>query len=174
MWIWKRLPRLIILGVFLGLVAACVPETPAAGHVHHVPTVIPLPTTPPITVLPTTIPVPVSTMVPVGSSVPSTTIIPVFSSVPPEGHATAYGCNAAVAYLRAYADPKFGIECPGPNDGYEATTCYGGSSGYYPCAPYQYLIDIEVPCPAAYMNEASNSWVVDHKSDAPIDPYGHC
>jgi hypothetical protein len=36
------------------------------------------------------------------------------------------------------------------------------------------LIAISVPCSAAYMNEASNSWVVLGESDAPIDPYGYC
>jgi hypothetical protein len=36
------------------------------------------------------------------------------------------------------------------------------------------LIAIADPCPAAYMNEASNSWVLTGASDAPIDPYGAC
>jgi hypothetical protein len=30
------------------------------------------------------------------------------------------------------------------------------------------------PCPAAYMNEASNSWDLVGASDAPLDPYGYC
>jgi hypothetical protein len=40
--------------------------------------------------------------------------------------------------------------------------------------PNERLIAIADPCPAAYMNEASNSWVLTGASDAPIDPYGAC
>jgi hypothetical protein len=36
------------------------------------------------------------------------------------------------------------------------------------------IIPIAVPCPAAYLNEASNSWVLLHESSARIDPYGYC
>ena len=36
------------------------------------------------------------------------------------------------------------------------------------------LIAIADPCAVAYMNEASNSWVMTGASDAPIDPYGAC
>jgi hypothetical protein len=36
------------------------------------------------------------------------------------------------------------------------------------------VIAINDPCPAAYMNEASNSWVLTGQSRAPIDPYGSC
>jgi hypothetical protein len=36
------------------------------------------------------------------------------------------------------------------------------------------IIVIADPCPAAYMNEASNSWAMMGASDAPIDPYGSC
>jgi hypothetical protein len=36
------------------------------------------------------------------------------------------------------------------------------------------LIAIADACAAAYMNEASNSWVMTGASDAPIDPYGAC
>ncbi len=36
------------------------------------------------------------------------------------------------------------------------------------------VIAIAQPCPQAYMNEASNSWVLTGRSDAPIDPYGPC
>jgi hypothetical protein len=31
-----------------------------------------------------------------------------------------------------------------------------------------------VPCAAAYMNEAHNSWVVLGDISGPIDPYGYC
>ena len=30
------------------------------------------------------------------------------------------------------------------------------------------------PCPAAYMNEASNSWLLTGQADVPLDPYGDC
>lgn len=36
------------------------------------------------------------------------------------------------------------------------------------------LIVITVPCKAAYMNEASNSWSMQGLSNAPIDPFGYC
>jgi hypothetical protein len=40
--------------------------------------------------------------------------------------------------------------------------------------PNTRLIAITVPCPVAYMNEASNSWVLLGLRQAPIDPYGYC
>jgi hypothetical protein len=40
--------------------------------------------------------------------------------------------------------------------------------------PNENLIAIADPCAVAYMNEASNSWVLTGASDAPIDPYGAC
>ena len=49
-------------------------------------------------------------------------------------------------------------------------TCWNVSG----LCPGEKLIAIAVACPAAYMNEASNSWVVTGRSDAPIDPYGYC
>jgi hypothetical protein len=36
------------------------------------------------------------------------------------------------------------------------------------------IIAIAVPCPASWMNEASNSWVLIGESKMPIDPYGYC
>ena len=43
-------------------------------------------------------------------------------------------------------------------------------------SPYgsERLIEIVDPCPAAYMNEASNSWALLGVSDVPIDPCGRC
>jgi hypothetical protein len=40
--------------------------------------------------------------------------------------------------------------------------------------PNQMVIAIAVPCPAAYMNEASNSWVLLGLRAGSIDPYGAC
>jgi hypothetical protein len=106
--------------------------------------------------------------------------------VPPYGRATAWGCTAAVAYLRAYAAPEYTILCPGDAQGAQALTCFALS----PCGPTQHLIVIADPCPAAYMNEAHNSWVLNARatSTAPmqglgwpppdgstaIDPWGSC
>lgn len=87
------------------------------------------------------------------------------------GEATGYGCAAALAYLSTYAAPGFWLVCPGDAKGHQAmTACYSGASQ---CSDMR-LIVIADPCPAAYMNEASNSWAVMGESDAPIDPYGSC
>ncbi|MBV9660552.1 MAG: hypothetical protein JO337_05280 [Acidimicrobiales bacterium] len=40
--------------------------------------------------------------------------------------------------------------------------------------PNARLIAIAVPCPAAYMNEAHNSWIIAGLATGTIDPYGHC
>jgi hypothetical protein len=81
-----------------------------------------------------------------------------------------YGCASAIAYLHAHAAPGFAIECPGYAEGHQAMTC-DNVAGVCPGAK---VIAISVPCPAAYMNEASNSWVVEGQSHEPIDPYGYC
>lgn len=91
--------------------------------------------------------------------------------MPIAGEATAWGCAAALAYLYAYAAPGYTFQCPGDALGHEGMTeCVSGES---PCSLVA-LIVIADPCPAAYMNEASNSWSLMGLSDAPIDPYGAC
>jgi len=50
-----------------------------------------------------------------------------------------------------------------------ATLCVTTTS---PCDTER-LIAIAHPCPAASMNEASNSWVVLGEADVPIDPTEH-
>jgi hypothetical protein len=91
--------------------------------------------------------------------------------VPPRGQATAYGCAAAMAYLKVYAAPDFIIACAvDPFEHQATTTCI---SGYSLCSLGRFIL-IADPCAAAYMNEASNSWVLMGLSDAPIDPYGSC
>ena len=90
--------------------------------------------------------------------------------MPARGQATAWGCDAALAYLRAYAAPGFTLECPGYAEGHQGMTCMNSQAG----CPSSALIAIADPCPQTYMNEASNSWVVTGQSDAPIDPYGAC
>jgi hypothetical protein len=91
--------------------------------------------------------------------------------LPLRGRATAFGCPAALAYLEAYAAPDFILACPGNAQGHDATTeCINGT---VLCSLGRFIA-IAVPCPAAYMNEASNSWVLMGLSFAPIDPYGSC
>ena len=90
--------------------------------------------------------------------------------LPARGAATVYGCAAAVAYLAAYSAPGFSFECPGTALGHQAMTCINEPG----VCDNEHLIAIADPCPAAYMNEASNSWVLTGASDAPIDPYGAC
>ena len=88
------------------------------------------------------------------------------------------GCGPALAYLTQQAAPGFQFVCPGYADGAQALTCLGQA----PCAPNQRMIVIADPCPAAYRNEAHNSWVLLHEAfgtpvpagDMTIDPFGHC
>lgn len=84
--------------------------------------------------------------------------------------APGYGCSAALAYLRAHAAPGFQFQCPGYAFGNQAMTCVF----HAPQCPGAKVIAIAVPCPAAYENEASNSWVLVGASSAPIDPFGYC
>ena len=100
------------------------------------------------------------------------------AGVPPYGAATVYGCAAALAYLHAYDAPGFVAVCPGDAWGHEALTCF--SEG--PCAPGQRMVVVADPCPAAYMNEAHNSWVASNEvlgtpipdGNPSFDPYGAC
>lgn len=95
---------------------------------------------------------------------------PASGAVPPRGAATAWGCPAAEAYLKAYANPAFTVECPGNAQGREGMTC----ANELGACPNEAIIAIADACPAAYMNEASNSWSLLGLSSAPIDPYGSC
>ncbi len=102
---------------------------------------------------------------------PAESFVSQSSGLPMAGEATASGCGAALEYLAAYAAPGFAFECPGDALGHQAmTTCVSGVSR---CSILR-LIVIADPCPAAYMNEASNSWALLGTSDAPLDPYGSC
>ena len=83
---------------------------------------------------------------------------------------SGYGCQSAIAYLDANAAPGFAIECPGYAEGHQAMTCDNVAG----VCPGTKVIAISTPCPAAYMNEASNSWVLMGARKAPIDPYGYC
>ena len=90
--------------------------------------------------------------------------------VPARGEASVWGCAAAVAYLSAYSYPGFTFECPGNALGREGMTCLNEAG----VCPGEAVIAIADACPAAYMNEASNSWVLEGRSTALIDPYGSC
>ena len=90
---------------------------------------------------------------------------------PASATAAAQGCQAALAYLASHAAPGFAVACPHDAGGHEATTVCNGPPD---CAAGTMFIWIADPCPAAYMNEASNSWVLLGRSDAPWDPYGYC
>jgi hypothetical protein len=90
--------------------------------------------------------------------------------VPARGEASVWGCAAALAYLSAYAYPGFTFECPGNALGREGMTCLNEAG----VCPGEAIIAIADACPAAYMNEASNSWVLEGRSIAAIDPYGAC
>jgi hypothetical protein len=82
---------------------------------------------------------------------------------------SGYGCAAALSYLRANAAPGFTLVCPGYALGRQAMTCVN----HAPQCSNEKIIVIADPCPAAYMNEAHNSWVLTGKASG-IDPYGDC
>jgi hypothetical protein len=63
------------------------------------------------------------------------------------------------------------LVCPGEARGHQALTACQSSTS--PCSDLRIIV-IADPCPAAYMNEASNSWALMGASDAPLDPYGSC
>lgn len=113
--------------------------------------------TTPTTTLPPLSPAPVATIPPAGAT-------------QPPGQASVWGCSAAIAYLSAYAYPGFTFECPGDAMGRDGMTCLNEPG----ICPGQAVIAIADACPATYMNEASNSWVLEGRSTAPIDPYGTC
>jgi hypothetical protein len=107
---------------------------------------------------------------------PAGAVTPLASTARPP--APAAGCAAALTYLSTHAAPGFQSICPGDADGAQALTCFG----HAPCAPGQRMIVIADPCPAAYMNEAHNSWVLLHNAvgtpipggNSTIDPFGYC
>lgn len=82
---------------------------------------------------------------------------------------TGWGCGDALAWLSSHAAPGYQFECPGYAEGHQAMTCINAAA-----CPGIKLIVIADPCPAAYMNEAHNSWVMSGLLAGTIDPYGHC
>ncbi|HEY1828325.1 MAG TPA: hypothetical protein VGF87_09900 [Acidimicrobiales bacterium] len=121
---------------------------------------------------PTPAPTPVVVETPAAPT-PAPPPAPVWNGqLPPMGEAFAWGCAAAMQYLEAYAAPGFTLQCPGNAGGHEATTtCISGTTL---CGDGASIVIAE-PCPAAYMNEASNSWVlIGVWTNVPLDPYGQC
>jgi hypothetical protein len=146
------------------------PLTPAPAPP---PSPAPAAPTTPTTVPPAPTPAPAPAAPPAAAVAPSVAPAPAPSDpsvVPPVGQATAWGCGAALAYLQAYAAKSFTLECPGYAEGREAMTCMN-QAGVCPGAS---VIAIAEPCPQAYMNEASNSYVILGLAATPIDPYGPC
>lgn len=80
------------------------------------------------------------------------------------------GCAAALSWLRTHAAPGFRFECPGYALGHQAMTCVNVAG----VCPSERLIAIADACPAAYMNEAHNSWILAGLATGRIDPYGYC
>lgn len=104
--------------------------------------------------------------------------------LPAYGHATAWGCTAALAYLQAYAAPGFALDCPGYAEGHEAMTCLHGTPQYPDACLSGPEIAISDACPQAYMNESANSWLLTGQTGTEqakfgvaygsIDPFGPC
>jgi hypothetical protein len=160
--------RLLIVGVLVIVVALV-----AAAYVSPRPPVrsiavvaVPVTTVPSTTVPTPTVPTP---------TVPSTTIAitalhRLVVAPPATPLQKVYGCGPALTYLAARAAPGFRFVCPGYALGHQGFTCLNIAD----VCPDDALIVISDPCPAAYMNEASNSWVVKGWSTAPFDPFGAC
>ena len=114
----------------------------------------------------------------------SATAAPAAPALPAYGHATAWGCAAALAYLQAYAAPGFALDCPGYAEGHEAMTCLHGTPQYPDACLNGPEIAISDACPQAYMNESANSWLLTGQtateqakfgvSYSSIDPFGAC
>lgn len=89
------------------------------------------------------------------------------ASVTEASTALGWGCADALAYLKANANPAYSLVCPGFAQGHQAMTC-NELAGI--CSGFNEIV-IAIPCPAAYENEAWNSW---HIVLGPFDPFGSC
>lgn len=87
------------------------------------------------------------------------------SQAPPAG----WGCSAALSWLSTHSAPGYQFVCPGYAAGHQAMTCDQTAA-----CPGAKVIVIAIPCPAAYMNEAHNSWIISGLASGQIDPYGYC
>lgn len=82
----------------------------------------------------------------------------------------ATGCAAAEEWIAAHAAPGFRVLCPADALGHQAMTCADVAG----LCPGQRIIMIADACPAAYMNEAHNSWILTGLARGRLDPYGYC
>jgi hypothetical protein len=97
---------------------------------------------------------------------------PIVTASPPQQQSNpGDGCQAALAYLQSHAAPGFVAMCPHDAEGHQAETICDNAPRCQPGTMFIYIAD---PCPAAYMNEASNSYVLIGQSNAPWDPFGYC
>jgi hypothetical protein len=129
-------------------------------------------------------PAPAPTPAPASAVVAAAPVAAAPPALPAVGHATVWGCTAALAYLQAYAAPGFALDCPGYAEGHEAMTCLHGTPQYPDACPNGPTIAISDACPQAYMNESANSWLLTGQtateqqefgvSYSSIDPFGAC
>lgn len=128
-------------------------------------------TTRPPTAPPTTAPHPSAPAAPVSQQQAEASALQTRSTTPAApALSSADTCGAAVAYLAAHAAPGFQFECPGYALGHQAMTCVDVAG----VCPGSKLIVISDVCPASYMNEAHNSWILSGLATGSIDPYGYC
>jgi hypothetical protein len=162
------------------LASARVAAVPATTTTTPAPTTTP--TTAPAPATTTTVPAPTPPAVLASTPAPAAPAAP--PTLPTYGHATAWGCTAALAYLQAYAAPGFALDCPGYAEGHEAMTCLHGTPQYPDACLNGPEIAISDACPQAYMNESANSWLLTGQtateqakfgvSYGSIDPFGAC
>jgi hypothetical protein len=147
-------------------------------------TTAPAPTTTTTTTAPAPAPAPAPPPAPPPAVVAAAPVPAAAPALPAVGHATVWGCTAALAYLQAYAAPGFALDCPGYAEGHEAMTCLHGTPQYPDACPNGPTIAISDACPQAYMNESANSWLLTGQtateqqkfgvSYSTIDPFGAC
>lgn len=144
--------------------AAPAPATPAAAT--------PAPTPAPATPAPATAAPPPHPGAQVVATAASARVVATSAplAAPPVSAPGPDTCSAALSYLSAHAAPGFHFECPGYALGHQAMTCVNVAG----VCPGTDLIAISVVCPASYMNEAHNSWILSGRQTGSIDPYGYC
>lgn len=148
-------------------IATEAPYRPSPGGEHRTVEVAPETTT---TSPPATTPSTSSTTSPSATDPPTPPTTRAAAATPAAATITGYGCGAALAWLSTHAAPGFTFLCPGDAHGHQAMTCVN-VAGY---CPGERIIAIADPCPAAYMNEAHNSWVLTGMASGSLDPYGSC
>lgn len=113
---------------------------------------------------------PVATARAIGSQAPDRSTAVPSSARPGVAVPVGFGCKPALAWLASHAAPGFRFVCPGYADGHQAMSCVNVSG----VCPGEAIVVIAVPCPAAYMNEAHNSWIIAGLATGSLDPYGYC